>query len=486
MKFLTFVLSSLLLLIVTNLALAGDSSGGGHARAIEFKKAAAVYVRALRYMPPTDRASFRINVSADALEDALFSRRTSVHILRETDTVIISRTRGVSVERGRITEQGSPKTAYYDQSKQTIYVAVDWDPMQTQLALKEFLRTIADVDAEQQSVHISAWYDQSSYSSSTRVAMLDISPSYEERRKTYRVEECNAAKALLRPLVTRVMYNGKTYEEMAKNSPVCDLPLFEKSKLHKPWDYGWVKDPMEQVRRAQIHRIIWDRSREALRNANVVRNVRTIIAYLSDPEMSGTATQALGEIGHPSAAEALMALVQKDIDVVGTDEHYQEFVHKNEFWAPQALGSLDYSRDATLYKKVEAKLFELMEAQRKVRFSITPTLDDGLTFLRSTSYRNLLKANLERGGVWQTARAIATIGDDYSFLVPVYVTATRADDERDFSALVKVIGKLKPAFAHRGVSQSMVFTDLVVASRTLIQNGDTLIGLIHLRPEKCE
>ncbi len=457
-------------------------------RAIEFKRSAGLYLRALRYLYESDRTKFEITVTVPALDDAIFSLRTEVHILDSKDNFVISAARGVVVGNGRINERGNPKTAYYEADKRTIFVGVDWEPTQHPLALKEFLRTIEGVDAEKQTVKIAAWYDQSSFASSSNVAYLDVEPTYEERLKLYTVQQCEEAKALLAPLVTRPMYNGKTYEEMAVHPAVSELPLFERAKMPAPYDYKWVADLEERARRLKLHEFIWTASRSAMKHQDRLRNVQSILPYLSDPEMAGVATQALGEIGDTAAADALMALIQKDIDVVGTDAHYQEKVHKSQMWAPLSLGSLDYSTDPMAYLRAEAKLLELRSIQPKLKYGGATLLHDGLTFLRPSSYLAILKSNLLNGhDTWQTARAVATIGNDYSFLLPAYVAAVNAMDERSFSAALKMIEYLRPGFPAKGLSQSLYFTDFVNAARKhSIVNGDTLIALIHLRPTKCE
>lgn len=484
MKFLALVL----LVLISVLAFAGDSSGGGHARAIDFKKAGAAYSLALSYLPDSARVTHKIKVTAQQLDEALFSGRISLHILRDSDSLVIEEGRNVLASKGLITERGNPKSAYYLAERKTIYVGIDWQPTQTQLALKEFLRTIDGIDAESETIYVSRWYDQSYFGPRLAQTLLELSPTYEERKRTYKKEECEAARATFDPIVSRPAWrDGTSYRDVAKRSaPGGNIPLLEKSKLSEVWDYKWVKDEDERDRRRRIHQDIWDRTREAKRNRNIAGNIAEIVKYLDDAEMSGTATQALGEIGHPSAAEPLMALIQNDIDVVGTDDHYQEFVHKTAFWAPQALGSLDYSRAPNLYKKAEAKLFELQDAQTKVRFSITTMLDDGLVDLRSSRFVNQLKVRVIRGNVWQACRAIATIKDDYTFLMPLYTAAMVSDNERDFSAILKAMSILKSAFPHRGINQSLVWTDLVNKHQSFIQNGDVLISLVQLQPEKCE
>lgn len=488
MRYLLAVMALALSFATFNFAVGGDSSGGGHARAIEFKKAATVYLRALRAMPEEDRKQFGVVVTESQLEEAIYRRNVEIRILVETDTLLIDVDRGVRVEKGCITEGGNPKHAYYHQTKNTIYVGVDWNPKQTDLALKEFLRTIDGVEAEKQVVSIASWYD-SIFPDSAKIALADINFDYETKIKNYRKEHCEAAVATLKPAVTRPMYNRSTYEEMAVRTPLGDnLPLYSRSALPKPWDYAWVPDLTERARRKKIHEEIWKRSQEARASIQPIANVRAITEYLEDKEMSDTATQALGYIGHPSAAEPLMALIRKDIEVVGTDEHYQEYVHHNEFWAPQALGSLDYSRSAALYRKAEATLFELLEAQSKVKFGISGTLDDGFILLKSTRVLNRIRAGLEsgNGNMWTIARQVATI-KDFWFLMPVYQAAIKTRDERDFAALIKAMAAIRGAFAHRGINQSMVFADLVNHAATLnIVNGDVLIGLVHLRPTKCE
>lgn len=304
-------------------------------------------------------------------------------------------------------------------------------------------------------------------------------------------DDCKAAADQTEEWLTSPRWrDGSSYADVARRTdPDKDrIPQFERAVTHPLWDYAWVPNLQERARRRDIHQRIWNFVQAAKRpGADKEELARQVVPYVRDAEMVDTATLALGEIGHPSSAEVLIAEIQKDIDVVGTDEHYQEFVHKYAAWVPMALGSLDYSREPRLYLRVEETLFKLREAQTKVRFSIGLTLYDGLTALKSSRFRDLLRAELrDQKNIWQTARAISTL-NEWQFIEPLYQAATNARDERDFMALVRTLAQMRGFYGQRGIDAYAIFAGLAksLAEKRFLLNGDVAIALAHIKPTDC-
>jgi hypothetical protein len=261
------------------------------------------------------------------------------------------------------------------------------------------------------------------------------------------------------------------------------------------------KDPEEIKRRIAAHTEIWELKEDAVAGNSVEENVAKIAEYVEDADMRSTAVQALGEIGHPSAAPALIKLLRGHLDVVGTDHDFQMKHHKPSFWAPQAAGSINYTGAGKYYNKVESIFFRMSASPRPGTM-----LAHGMTLMGTTRFRNALKNGLEIPGV-HNARAMATMGD-VSFLRPAYLQALSEENERDFAELlwtVELIGLTDRGFANRGMNKSEVFTNLLitafkkfsVAGATLnfdpfgkdsipAPNSDILTSLMSLKPKTCK
>lgn len=155
-KLVVGVIAQALILCVAN---AGDSSGGGHSRELEFKKAASIYLKGLQDSKTYERQKSGITVLASDLKKAIFNPNTIIRVLESQDSFVINEATSVIVKKGRITEKNIPKNAYYLEPHQTIYVGIDWKTDQSKLALKEFLRTMNDVAAEEQTIKIAALHE---------------------------------------------------------------------------------------------------------------------------------------------------------------------------------------------------------------------------------------------------------------------------------------------------------------------------------------
>lgn len=132
------------------------------------------------------------------------------------------------------------------------------------------------------------------------------------------------------------------------------------------------------------HNRIWSLSRQAIAGKNVEANVTEIMKYLDEDsdaddksvlvELGENLTyvknasgggfydvvdQALGEIRSPLAARKLMSGITRDINKA--KQVPSEKRVKHHFWAPEALGSLDYSKDEPLRVEVETFLINLTD-----------------------------------------------------------------------------------------------------------------------------
>jgi hypothetical protein len=323
-------------------------------------------------------------------------------------------------------------------------------------------------------------------------------------RKSYKTSDCTLAVESLKQLTTVPMYNDRTYEQMAASEPLGgNIPLYEKSKMPKPWDgietpdlqsrrskgevwdYLWVTDLQERARRREIHDRIWKLSREAIAKQNVVSNIAAIAEYLNDSAMSDLATQALGEIGDPSAAQYLIPWVQKDIDAMSLDERYQS-QHHLASWAPQALGSLDYTREPALYKKVESLFLAFSEVQKIAKYDVTTFLGIGLGLIGSTEIHNRIMRHETIPGL-DPVRAIAT-WKDRAFIPWLYEAALTDEKEAEFGRNTKALGLFLTDIFSYGYNRSEMFANItkhILESHYRV-NGDVLIALIKLRPEKCQ
>jgi hypothetical protein len=239
----------------------------------------------------------------------------------------------------------------------------------------------------------------------------------------------------------------------------------------------------------EMHKRIWKLSREAINGKNVQANVSEILKYLDqdadadaldllnelhqNPKTTTTdearsfydvAERALGEIQSPLAANKLMEVITADAD----KQRKVSFadIHNYHFWATQALGNLNYSKDETLRVDVETFLLKLASewySTRKTAFS-------GMDALSNESFdtpkvREFLGGHLTNQTAvdWDIYRVFLTWQDPK--VVPLLLSTLNATklQPQSFEHAVTLLSYYRKGFKDLNLNPEDVFQQAVAA-----------------------
>lgn len=252
-----------------------------------------------------------------------------------------------------------------------------------------------------------------------------------------------------------------------------------------------VKAP-EKWRRKHIerHNRIWALSRQAINGKNVEANVTEIMKYLDeDYDQDARAVvlelgenpgkvksdeggsfydvveRALGEVGSPLAARKLMHGITRDITIQKSIPFEKRVKH--HFWATEALGSLNYSKDEALREEVETFLIDLT----KQFYSAEHILSyNGLDALAQPAFntprvREFISQLAEQGNVpdWDIWRVLTNWNDPAAVPIVLKRLQDPKMQEISFSHGVTLLGQYKTRFKDAGLTQEEVFTKVIDA-----------------------
>lgn len=277
-----------------------------------------------------------------------------------------------------------------------------------------------------------------------------------------------------------------------------------------------VKAP-ERWRRKHIerHNRIWALSRQAISGKNVEANVTEIMKYLDDDyEQDAKAVivelgenpskvktdeggsfydvveRALGEIGSPLAARKLMHGISRDI----TSQKNIPFEKrtKHHFWATEALGSLNYSKDEALRVEVETFLMDLTDkfysAERVLSYN-------GLDALAQPAFntprvREFISKLSERGTVpdWDIWRVLYTWNDPVAVPIALKRLHDPSMQEMSFSHGITLITHYRHRLKEVNLNQEQVFAEVVEAWQNRPSQWLNVFGaasLATLAPDHC-
>lgn len=243
-------------------------------------------------------------------------------------------------------------------------------------------------------------------------------------------------------------------------------------------------------RRRQIerHNRIWSLSRQAIAGRNVETNVTEILKYLDEDaeadeksilvelgenpkkvKVSGggfydVVDQALGEIGSPLAAKKLMAGITADINKAKSAPVDKRV--KQHFWALQALGSLDYSKDEALRVEVETFLMDLT----KLYYSKDSVLSyNGLDALSQPAFntprvRQFITEIIDKQAQdWDLWRVFITWNDPSAVPLILKRMHDPSMQEHIFSHGLTLLLDFKERFKEANLTEVQVFQEAVAA-----------------------